>query len=200
MNEEQSLRLVMRPVVLYLALLVITGIVCAIALLVMYLPMWELERDVKDYSGDGAATVTSRHVIIPGYRIDFEPFDMSRPVEAEYSLEGLPRIDAPMRVGLYFDEISDRVYGIRGGTLALKLTAGERVVMEVDAPIDEWNFSDQIGITVTYFNFETQKRSSFALADLPESEMATLHIRYAPPEDVDPQLFGHVRLQVGGYE
>lgn len=199
-SEEHSLRLVMRPVVLYLALLVITGIVCIVGLAAMYLPVWRMDQAVGEYSGDGILTVTSRNVLNPGYRVDFEAFDLSKPYEAEYALEGLPRMDAPARVGLYFGEISDRVYGIRGGTLGVRVSAGERAVMEVDAPLDDWNFSDQIGITVTYFNFETQERSSFGLAELPESGPVTLSVRYAPPEDVEAQLRGHVRLQVGGYD
>lgn len=200
MNEEKALSQVMRPVVLYLGILVFTGVVCAVALIVMYLPVWRMTQEVRDYAGDGLATVTSRHVMHPGFRVDFEPFDMSRPYEADYLLQGLPRMEAPARAGLYFSEISDRVYGIRGGTLAMRVTAGERVLMEVDAPIDDWNFSEQIGIAVTYFNFETQSRSSFDLADVAGDAPVRLSVRYTPPQDVDPGLRGHVRLQVGGYE
>ena len=199
-NEEQSLRLVMRPVVLYLVMLVITGIVCVVGLAWMYVPVWRMEQGVKSYSGEGIATVSSRHVMRPGYRVDFESFNLSEPYEAAYMLEGLPRMDAGARAGLYFSEISDRVYGIRGGTLAMRVVVGETIVMEADAPIDDWNFSDQIGISVTYFNFETQKRSSFDLKQLPEAGTPELRIHYTPPDGVDSGLRGHVRLQVGGYE
>lgn len=200
MSEERSLRLVMRPVVLYLSMLVLVGIACVVWLGAMYVPVLRMSAAVGAYAGDGIATVTSRSVISPGYRIDFEPFAMSEPYSAEYSLEGLPWVDAPARAGLYFAEISDRVYGIRGGTLAMRVVAGDETVMEADAPIDDWNFSDQIGIAVTYFDFRTRERSSFSMNDLPDGGPLRLYVRYTPPEDVDPQLRGHLRLQVGGYD
>jgi hypothetical protein len=199
-NEQEALRSVMRPVALYLTLLVVTGIVCVVVLAVMYLPVLRLDSAVRDYSGDGVIAVTSRHVINPGYRVDFEVFDLSKPYSAAYALDGLPRLDAPARAGLYFDEISDQVFGIRGGRLAFRLTAGEQVVMEADAPLDDWNFSDQIGINVTYYNYQTQKRSSFALGGLPETGPLVLRVEYAPHDAVDPFVRGHVRLQVGAYE
>lgn len=197
-TEQEQLRSVMRPVALYLGILVLAGILCVIGLAVLYMPVWRMNQAVSAYTGDGVITVTSTQPFNPGYRIDFAPFDMSRPYQAEYTLQNFPRIDAPARVALYFSEISDRVYGIRGGALAVEVRAGDRSVMEADAPIDDWNFSEQIGITVTYFDFKTQDRSSFPVSDLPESATPTLHVRYTPAEDVDPTLRGHIRLQVGG--
>lgn len=190
---------VWRPVIVYLTLFVVIAVVCVVAIGIGYLPVIWLERDVRAYRGDGRAAVTSRMETSYGYRIDFEPLDMSKPHHAEYSLEGLPRIDRSARVGVYFDEISDRVYSIRGGTLGVSIAAGDTVVMSAEAPIDDWNFSDQIGIFLTYYNYRTKASSSFELSQLPETGAPKLTVNYVPPPGIDPALRGHVRLQVGGY-
>ncbi len=199
MSERSPLLVALRPAFVYLILLIAIMAACFIGMGAMYWPVFQLENQVDAYAGDGAIAMTSRSLTTHGYRIDFNSFDLSIPLEVSYSLTGLPRIDRSARIGLYFDEISDEVYAIRGGTLMIEVLAGDTVLSTVSEPLDDWNFSDQVGIFVTYYDYQTGARSGFDLDDLPEGVSPELRVTLTPPEGVDPDLRGRVRVQVGGY-